>query len=119
MIPFAKKITELTWGDVITEFDERYGKNASLQVIRANPVLPEFINIKECASLTGYSPGYIRQLIFKRAIPFHKNPKLKPVRFKRNEIVGWMATKKFEPINDMAESYLEGRDHFKKQKPKS
>ena len=118
MIPFAKKITELTWGDVINDLDERYGRNTALQPIRANPVLSEFINIRECALLTGYSPGYIRQLIFKRAIPFHKNPKLKPVRFKRIEILAWMATKKFEPINDMAENYLDGRDHFKKQKSK-
>jgi excisionase family DNA binding protein len=62
----------------------------------------DFMNVKECALLTGYKPDYIRQLVFKRAIPFHKNPKRKPVRFKRFEILAWMATKKFTPIDEQS-----------------
>ena len=51
---------------------------------------PEFMNVEGCATLTGYKPGYIRQLVFKREIPFHKNRK--PLKFKRSEIVEWMET---------------------------
>jgi len=116
MIPLTKRIYELTLGEVLDAWDARFGTKPSNQHMQSNPILNEFMTLKECASLTGYKPGYIRQLIFKRAIPFHKNPKLKPVRFKRIEILEWMASKKFEPINDMADNYLEGRGRFKKQK---
>ena len=118
MILPNKRLIDLTWGEVLDDLDTRYGKKPGILHIQSNPVINEFMNVAECALLTGYSPGYIRQLIFKRAIPFHKNPKLRPVRFKRTEILEWMASKKFEPINDMAENYLDGRDNSEKQKSK-
>ena len=66
-----------------------------------------FLNIDQCATLTGYKPGYIRQLVFKQAIPFFKSKGRKPVRFKEAEILAWMADKKFTPINEQADDYLE------------
>jgi predicted DNA-binding transcriptional regulator AlpA len=116
MIPSAKKISELTWGEIITDLDERYWRNTALHSITTNAGERDFINVNECAALTGYSPGYIRQLVFKRAIPFHKNPKLKPVRFKRVEILDWMASKKFTPITEQAENYIEANNSLKKSK---
>ena len=68
----------------------------------------EFMTIDECAALTGYKPDYIRQMVFKRKIPFHKNPNRKPIRFKRDEILHWMATKKFSPIDELADAYISG-----------
>ena len=108
MIPLYKKITELTWGDILTDLDERYGPQNTLKAASINGVQSnnEFMNVKECALLTGYKPAYVRQLVFKRAIPFHKNPRLKPVRFRRSEILNWMVTKKFTPIDEQADNYV-------------
>lgn len=111
MIPTDKKITDLTWGEIVTDLDERYGKGGTVlaaKQVYLNPATDGFLNVKECAALTGYAEDYIRQLVFKRAIPFHKNPKLKPIRFKRAEILEWMATKKFTPIGELAEEYISG-----------
>src|SRR5579863_5762417 len=106
MIPANKRIAELTWCEIITDLDERYRENIALHSMRANPAEREFINVKECAAITGYTLGYIRQLVFKRAIPFHKNPRLKPVRFRKSEILEWMAAKKFVPTEALAENYI-------------
>ncbi len=121
MISKNTKITELTWGDILTDLDERYGQKKGVQptLLQSNSFATEFINIKECSLLTGYTPGYIRQLVFKRAIPFHKNPKLKPLRFKRTEILEWMTTKKFTPIQEQADNYIENNYSFTKDKRKN
>lgn len=110
MIPKDKKITDLTWGEIVADLDERYRKEsvARTQKTLLNPDAEEFLNVKECAALTGYTEDYIRQLVFKRSIPYHKNPKRKPIRFKRYEIIEWMATKKFTPIDEQADNYLTG-----------
>ena len=110
MIGLNKRLNELTWGEIISDLDERYGKQAMLKVIPANPASGDFMNVKECAILTGYKPDYIRQLVFKKAIPYHKNPKLKPVRFKREEILAWMTSKKFTPISRLKTIFL--KDQF-------
>jgi predicted DNA-binding transcriptional regulator AlpA len=59
------------------------------------------------AALTGYTPGYIRQLVFKRKIPFYKTENLKPVRFKKSEILSWITDRKYAPIYELADNYLE------------
>jgi predicted DNA-binding transcriptional regulator AlpA len=105
MIPTEKKIAELTWGEIISDLDERYGK-ASFFTSLERPA-SEFLNIKQCAAVTGYKENYIRQLIFKRAIPFYKTANLKPVRFKKCEILAWMSERKFTPIQEQAEDYLQ------------
>ena len=118
MIPIDKKITELTWGEIVADLDERYKKGtvAPTKQLYLNSAAEGFLNVKECAALTGYAEDYIRQLVFKRAIPFHKNPKLKPVRFKRSEIMEWMATKKFTPIDEQAENYVTEHSITSRQK---
>ena len=108
MIPLTKKINELTWGEVVSDLDERYGKNIPLSFAHPAMTTKEFMTIQECAALTGYKPDYIRQMVFKRKIPFHKNPNRKPIRFKREEILHWMATKKFTPIDELADTYISG-----------
>lgn len=108
MIPLTKKIIDLTWGEVVSDLDERYGKNIYLSCAQLGMAAKEFMSIKDCAALTGYKPDYIRQLVFKRKIPFHKNPNRKPIRFNRDEILQWMATKKFTPIDELAETYVNG-----------
>ena len=111
MIPIDKKITELTWGEIVTDLDERYGKGRVVTGKQhyLSPDMEGFLNVKECAALTGYAEDYIRQLVFMRAIPFHKNPKRKPIRFKRYEILEWMATKKFTPIDELADDHVYGQ----------
>ena len=110
MIDPNTRIIDVTWGQAIQELDARYGLlNSRYGNIMPAKSADTFLNIKDCAALTGYSPGYIRQLVFKRAIPFHKNPNLKPVRFKRDEILAWMGTKKFTPIDEQAEDYISDR----------
>jgi excisionase family DNA binding protein len=107
----CKKINELTLREFFTELEARYGP----QLTRSSEQVDvDFMNVKECAQLTGYAPDYIRQLVFKRAIPFHKNPNRKPVRFKRFEILAWMATKKFIPIDEQAENYITDKHKHKK-----
>ena len=112
------RLIDLTWGEVLQDLNTRYGRKAEGGHLPSNPVINEFMNVTECSLLTGYSPGYLRQLVFKRAIPYHKNPKLRPIRFKRLEIIEWMAGKKNEPIGDMADAYFNAKDDFKRQKSK-
>jgi predicted DNA-binding transcriptional regulator AlpA len=115
MIPIDKKLTDLTWGEIVADLDERYGKRtvvAKQQYL--NPDMEPLLNVKQCAALTGYVEGYIRQLVFKREIPYNKNPNRKPVRFKRSEILEWMATKKFTPIDELAENYIAGNSITRK-----
>jgi hypothetical protein len=116
MIPLNKKITELTWGDIISDLDERYKspKATNENHLNFSPSAGEFIDIKKCALITNYSTGYIRQLVFKRLIPFHKHPHRKPIRFKRSEILEWMSGKKFTPIDELAESYVTENRSYKK-----
>jgi predicted DNA-binding transcriptional regulator AlpA len=103
----SMRLIDITVKELINILDNRYGQTPSLDVSAKASVAPgEFLNIHQCAQLTGYSPAYIRQLTFKKAIPYHKNPKLKPIRFKRAELLEWMATKKFTPINDQADAYI-------------
>ena len=74
---------------------------------------PEFIGIPGCSLLTGYKPDYIRQLVFKKAIPFYKAKNRKPVRFKRYEILAWMSEKKHVPLTERADNYLQDNPYPK------
>jgi predicted DNA-binding transcriptional regulator AlpA len=103
-----KRLIDLTWGEVVLELDRRYNSPVSA----ANHSLAMqgsgvFLNTHECAAITGYTPGYIRQLVFKRDIPFYKSKNRKPVRFKESEILLWMADRKFTPIDELADDYVE------------
>ncbi len=70
-------------------------------------VQPELMDVEACSALTGYSSGYIRQLVFKRAIPFYKRDNGRPLRFKRSEILSWMVDKKFQPIESLADEHIQ------------
>ena len=61
MIPIDKKITELTWGEIVADLDERYGKGTVVPMKQPylNPATEGYINVKQCAALTDYSEGYI------------------------------------------------------------
>lgn len=111
MIPLEKRFIDLTWGEVMAELDVRYSQNNAAFVMKsAGPEnLAPFINIKECAELTGYKEGYIRQLVFKSQIPYYKTPNRKPIRFKRAEILQWIAGKKFTPTDERADNYINSR----------
>jgi len=103
-----KRIIDFTWAEFTEAFEAQYGH---LFKIHSNCPIPrkesqEFINITECATLTGYKPDYIRQLVFRKKIPFYKNPNRKPIRFQRDEVLQWMATKKFVPIDELADNYF-------------
>jgi excisionase family DNA binding protein len=112
MIPLEKRFIDLTWGEVMAELDSRYSQTNTtlgLRSVGSESALALFINIKQCAELTGYKEGYIRQLVFKSQIPYYKTPNRKPVRFKRAEIVQWMAGKKFTPTEERADDYINSR----------
>jgi excisionase family DNA binding protein len=106
MIPLEKRLFELTYGDVIQDMEERFRHLLHAHPNKDKSSQSVFITMKECSALTGYTMGYLRQMVFKRSIPFHKNPKLRPVRFKRDEILEWMANTKFTPIDELANNYL-------------
>lgn len=107
MIDPETRLIDMKWGNVLSELDQRYGpqKSSVINMIAAENS-KVFITIKECAELTQYRIGYLRQLVFRKAIPFYKAPGRKPIRFKRSEILEWISSKKFVPINEQAENYL-------------
>lgn len=49
---------------------------------------PDILKIAEVAKLTGYKPGYIYELVSKRAIPFHKVRN--SLRFSKKEVEAWI-----------------------------
>ena len=93
----------MTLGELIEILDQREAVAKTKQNLSSPK---EYMNVSECADLTGYSPEYIRQLVFKRKIPFHKRPDRKPLRFRRSDVIEWMAGKKYSPINDLVDEYI-------------
>jgi predicted DNA-binding transcriptional regulator AlpA len=108
----SKRLMDATLGDLA---DVLYNMNLSANNNSAGfqSIEPEFIGIAACSLLTGYKPNYLRQLVFKRAIPFYKAKNRKPVRFKRSEILAWMSEKKTLPIADLVDNYLQDKPHPK------
>lgn len=103
-----KRFIDAYFSDFLELMDRRYlRRDEKSNTLQAAPT--EYINIKACAELTGYKEGYIRQLIFKSQIPYYKTPNRKPIRFKRAEIVQWMAGKKFTPTDERADNYINSR----------
>jgi excisionase family DNA binding protein len=111
MIHPEKRFIDLTWGEVVAELDSRYGQPNAILGLKGSGQenLTPFINIKECAALTGYKVGYIRQLIFRKEIPFYKTENRKPIRFRRSEIQDWLLGKKITPIDERADDYINSR----------
>ena len=101
------RVIDLTVTQLLEIMDARYsGKDSTVIQGGAKPSQSEYMDIAQCAELTGYSIGYLRQLIHKRKLPFHKKPNFKPVRFLRSEILEWMGGKKYTPIDEMADDYI-------------
>ena len=100
------RVIDLTVKHLFKLLDDRYGGTGKDTNTNSGPQLPEYMDIKACAELTGYTVGYLRQLVHRRAIPFHKKPNFKPVRFLRSEILEFIGGKKYAPINEMADDYL-------------
>lgn len=71
------------------------------------------IKVKECAKITGYKEGYVRQLVFKKAIPYFKQNN-RSLRFSYNEIVAWTQLRKHMPIEEAAQRYIENPPFGKK-----
>lgn len=110
MIHPEKRFIDLTWGEVVAELDSRYGRtNAIIGMRSVVENLTPFITIKECAEITGYKVGYIRQLVFRKEIPYYKTENRKPIRFRRTEIQDWLSGKKITPIDERAEDYINSR----------
>ena len=99
---------DATLGDLLDALADmgfkRETKSEAFQSVQS-----EMIDVENCSSLTGYTPGYIRQLVFKRAIPFYKGKNRRPVKFKRTEIVSWMTERKFTPLDEQADNYLHNK----------
>jgi hypothetical protein len=100
-----KRLMDATLGDIADVLFDIVSP-ANNKAVGFQSIEPELIGIVACSILTGYKPNYIRQLVFKRAIPFYKTKNRKPIRFKRTEILQWMSGKKITPINEQAENYL-------------
>ena len=111
------RLIDATLGDLLEILDHRY-LTKSLPVEESQPAQSDFINIKSCAVLTGYSEGYIRQLIFRREIPFYKTENRKPVRFKKSEILLWMSEKKFIPLDERSDNYVQDNPNPQHKTPK-
>lgn len=99
-----KRIIDLTVEELVGVLDERYLNSRGHYNVNAKT--GAFLKVKECAELTGYAEDYIRQLVFKKRIPFTKlnNGSL---RFIREDIFDWMKANKRIPTEDAAQQYIE------------
>ncbi len=105
-----KRIIDLKVSELLELLDGRYAANPKDNNILDNAtVKSDFLNVKQCAGLTGYNEDYIRQLVFKGKIPFYKIQD-HSIRFSRKEIVDWMTTKKYTPVAARAQRYIEKND---------
>ena len=95
------RLIDITVGELIELLDGRY-TNKKQQIQQTDT----FLKIDDCATITGYSEEYIRQLVFKRKIPFTKlnNGTL---RFIKKDIIDWMGNNKSTPTEVAAQRYIE------------
>ena len=95
------RLIDITVGELIDFLDARY-PNRNQQSAQTN----SYIKVDECATITGYSEEYVRQLVFKRKIPFTKlnNGTL---RFIKKDIIDWMGNNKSTPTQEAAQRYIE------------
>jgi excisionase family DNA binding protein len=80
--PFEVITTELS--DIKKMLQELSQKATSQQT----EDLPDLIKADEAVKETGYKKGYIYELVYRRAIPFHKVGK--SLRFSRKELRQWI-----------------------------
>ncbi len=104
-----KRLIDVTVKELLEVLDSRYQKKGH-SIVTVQTAVPEIINVEACALLTGYKVGYIRQLVFRREIPFYKGENRRPIRFKRAEILEWISGKKYKPIHELADDYINSKD---------
>jgi len=95
------RLIDITVGELIELLDGRY-TNKKQQSQQTDT----FLKVDDCATITGYTEEYIRQLVFKRKIPFTKlnNGTL---RFIKKDIIDWMGNNKSTPTEVAAQHYIE------------
>ena len=95
------RLIDITVGELIELLDGRY-TNKKQQSQQTDT----FLKVDDCATITGYTEEYIRQLVFKRKIPFTKlnNGTL---RFVKKDIIDWMGNNKSTPTEVAAQHYIE------------
>ena len=105
MLSLETRIIDLTVADLMQLLDERYTQFSSTICLQAcRKIETEKMSVDECAELTGYVADYIRQLVFKRQIPYYKTRK--KLHFKHSEIIDWMYQRKVVPVDQIAEQYI-------------
>ena len=74
---------------------------------KANIILStkKVVNVKELATLTGLSVGYIYNLVSGRKIPHYKSDGGKLTFFKVQEIEEWLCAEKVTTIKDLENNY--------------
>ena len=99
-----KRLIDITVGQLVHYLDQRYkgDKSTSIQ----NYTKSQFMKVKNCAELTGYTEEYIRQLVFKKKIP-HTKLNNGSLRFIYDDIIEWMKENKRLPIEEIAQRYIE------------
>ena len=95
------RLIDITVGELIELLDGRY--NNKKQHIQQTDT---FLKVDECATITGYTEEYIRQLVFKRKIPFTKRNN-GTLRFLQKDIIDWMGNNKSIPTEVAAQRYIE------------
>ena len=106
------RVIDLTVSELFDIIDNRYSENNKTLLSKlANQTAQAmaYLNVNQCAKLTGYQADYIRQLVFKRKIPFYKMQN-HSIRFSQKEIVDWMTTQKHIPTQVKAQQYIENND---------
>lgn len=102
-----KRIIDLSVGELLQLLDERYITNQTGKTIFENAESKsDFLNVKQCAILTGYKEDYIRQLVSKKKIPYFKVQD-HSVRFSKKEVTNWMTTKKYKPVSARVQQYID------------
>lgn len=99
-----KRIIDLTVQELLDCLDKRYLSPPKTDSHSYDK--KPFLKVKECAALTGYTEDYIRQLVFKRKIPFTKlnNGSL---RFISKDIAEWVQNSRRLSLPDEAQRYIE------------
>jgi len=69
--------------------------NSGREAMSSSTIEPprEFISIKEVSVLTGYTISTLYGLVSKKKIPYVKRKGTKFLRFRRSDIMDWMAGK--------------------------
>jgi len=119
MITPETRIIDLTIADISSFLDERENAKKIGKKDTSEDKPKKILNVDSVAELTGYTKGYIRQLVFKKEIPYHQRSPKSPLKFLRDEILQWMLGNKHTPVKELASEYLDKNEltsNLKKKK---